>query len=351
MRKIILLLVFLVSFVFSAMIDECKTDVYFANGIMTEDLQAADNAGLLDLAIFEKMGLYYYIKHIGEVGYSCNQTNGFILDGIETYLQKLNIQLFVDAWGLAHNYISDHLEDYITHYNKYVARIRDGHRVLVVAHSQGNLFTNEIYKRLGTQSKDGWMQQYFGVVSVASPMQNNISDDFKPITWDNDIVGRWVAHLGTPSSDEIPNPIRRIEWEYGPCLMTEANCTLPIPDPYAHKDDLGKKVGGKYKAVEYDGKVLFGLVNLGYVDPASNVHAFTYYMGEPLAEDIVVKKGPFGGTIEKGRRKFPDPFKPSQTLQTDVAKAKIMDAIDKQLKKLDKVKSQLRGQELNPKSI
>ncbi len=43
MRKIVLLLAFLISFAFSA-INECKTDVYFGNGILTTDDDARSNA-------------------------------------------------------------------------------------------------------------------------------------------------------------------------------------------------------------------------------------------------------------------------------------------------------------------
>ncbi len=341
MKKIILFLMFIISFGFSA-IDECKTDVYYANGILTTRYQAKKNAEKIlepalrnDIYSNDEDEMY---KHIGEVGYSYNQTNGMILDGLETYMQKLDMQLYFDGWEASKGYITSHFEDYQEHYTRYVSRIKEGHKVLVVAHSQGNLFTNEIYKRLGSQSKDGWLQEYFGVVSVASPMNADISEDTERITWDNDPVGRWVAHMGSPTADEVPDPIRRIDWKYEPCLMGEENCTMLIPEPYAKKSDLGRVIGGKYTAEELDASI-FGY-DLGKIDPASNVHAFTYYMGEPLAEDIVLEKGLFWFPDKMGRRKFHDPFNQNNTLQTDIAKAKIMSAIDKQLQNLEKAPSQ-----------
>jgi len=337
MRNILLLIVLISSFAFSA-IDECKIDVYYANGILTKEWQAQKNSELLEDAIKTKFDIDYFKKHIGEVGYSYNQTNGMILDGLETYMQKLDMQLYFDGWEASKGYITSHFEDYQEHYTKYVSRIKEGHKVLVVAHSQGNLFTNEIYKRLGSQSKDGWLQEYFGVVSVASPMNADISKDTERITWDNDPVGRWVAHMGSPTADEVPDPIRRIDWKYEPCLMGEENCTMLIPEPYAKKSDLSRVIGGKYTAEELDASI-FGY-DLGKIDPASNVHAFTYYMGEPLAEDIVLEKGLFGFPDKMGRRKFHDPFDQNNTLQTDIAKAKIMSAIDKQLQNLEKASSQ-----------
>ncbi len=68
-KKLFLLLIFLSSFVFSA-IDECKTDVYFGNGILTKQQSAIDNAGLLEEAIKLKFGIDYYNKNIGKVSYA-----------------------------------------------------------------------------------------------------------------------------------------------------------------------------------------------------------------------------------------------------------------------------------------
>jgi hypothetical protein len=75
---------------FSA-IDERKTDVYFANGIKTEDWQAETNAGLLEASIKNityGRNINEYNKHIGEVSYAYNQTANFGADSLETLLQK-----------------------------------------------------------------------------------------------------------------------------------------------------------------------------------------------------------------------------------------------------------------------
>ena len=49
--------------------------------------------------------------------------------------------------------------------DKYEASIKNGHKVLVVAHSQGNLYTQEAYQKLGKRSEDHekWLQNYFEV--------------------------------------------------------------------------------------------------------------------------------------------------------------------------------------------
>ncbi len=86
MKKIILLLVVATSLVFSA-INECKTDVYFGNGILTKEKDAIDNALLLRETIKQKFGLDYYNKHIGKVDYAYNSTWDRSHDLLESYLQ------------------------------------------------------------------------------------------------------------------------------------------------------------------------------------------------------------------------------------------------------------------------
>jgi hypothetical protein len=88
MRKLFLLFIFLSSFVFSA-IDECKTDVYFGNGILTKEEDAEKNAGLLEEAIIKKFGIDHYNQYIGKVDYAYNRTNGGLSDGLESLAQKL----------------------------------------------------------------------------------------------------------------------------------------------------------------------------------------------------------------------------------------------------------------------
>ncbi len=173
MRKLLLLfLIWVYPIVGFSAIDECKTDIYYANGITTkrDDAKYVAERILGPTILKEKFNgdETKMKKHIGEVGFSYNQTNGFVFDGMETYSQKLDIQIYIDLWLRLKGYISTHLEDVEEHIKKYSNRIKLGHKVLVIAHSQGNLFTNEIYKALGKRSENAWMQDYFGAVSVAS---------------------------------------------------------------------------------------------------------------------------------------------------------------------------------------
>jgi hypothetical protein len=118
-----------------ANINECKTDVYFANGILTKESQAESNAKLLRTSIIEKFGINYYIQTIGKVDYAYNETHGGLSDGIETVYQKFGITGLSDLFGAFHG------RDIDAQITAYKASINAGHKVLTVAHSQGNLFT------------------------------------------------------------------------------------------------------------------------------------------------------------------------------------------------------------------
>ena len=165
MKKIVLLLILISTLVFSA-INECKTDIYFGNGILTKEKDAIKNAGILRKAIKKKFGLDYYNKHIGKVDYAYNSTHlGGIHDLFESLFQKLSVAEFLDKLKKLGNEMqkSAHDADLNLQVRKYEASIRNGHRVLVVAHSQGNLFMVEAFEKL-----ENWMKPYFHTLAIAS---------------------------------------------------------------------------------------------------------------------------------------------------------------------------------------
>jgi len=177
MKKIFLLLI-LSSFAYAA-IAEYKTDVYFSNGISTEDEDAKRNAKLLDAAIEDKLGTNQYNKQIGKVDYSYNNTNGIPFDLTESADQKLNIIKWRDWLASLFGYVTSHASDLKKQIDAYKASISSGHSVLVVAHSQGNLFTGEAFAALSP-----CMQERFEAVSIASPMSANIKYGTPRINWE-----------------------------------------------------------------------------------------------------------------------------------------------------------------------
>jgi hypothetical protein len=256
MKKLILLYMACVSLSFSA-VNEYKTDVYFANGIKTEKRDAIYNTVILRKAIIQKYGNNEYKIRIGEVGYSYNQTEGF-WDVIESFFQKAD-------WDGALDYMFyKHHVDVEQHVIKYKNRILEGHKVLVVAHSQGNLYALDTYEQLGAESKNGWMQDYFAAVSIASPMTQDIKTGTPRIDWDNDLMPR-MASLGLRKSWMIPNDVRAILW-IGlilPDIFDER------PDGYAYEYNLGET----YSSEHYD----FIATEKG-IDFPAKVHAFVSFV-------------------------------------------------------------------------
>ena len=197
-----------------AQIDERKTDVYFANGILTKSNDAVINANLLrDTIIAETYGGNFakYKKHIGVVTTAYNNTHRFWQDITESVYQVLNTTEFIE-WRdrlLGIYTQSAHQANIEDQVDAYEASIKSGHRVLVVAHSQGNLFTQEAYERLGDRSSSNnrWLQKYFEAISIASP---DPITDIKPnmlprIGWENDMV----AIIG--GSNNNPSNVRQEE--------------------------------------------------------------------------------------------------------------------------------------------
>jgi len=65
-------------------------------------------------------------------------------------------------------------EDVKTQFTAYTKSIKDGHGVVVIAHSQGNLFTNVVYDMftnhwLPWDEDTEWMRKYFSAFAVGSP--------------------------------------------------------------------------------------------------------------------------------------------------------------------------------------
>ena len=174
MQIIFLLLIILfypiVSF---ADIDECKTDIYFANGIDTERFEAYNNSEyVLKPAIIDttyKNNLNDYNREIGKVSYAYNQTNGKLSDLTESLLQKI-------GWdGLTDLFSKDHGSDLRKQIETYERSLNAGNNVLTVAHSQGNLFTYEAFNAI--KNKNICNSSRLKAISIASPMWADIESN------------------------------------------------------------------------------------------------------------------------------------------------------------------------------
>jgi hypothetical protein len=334
MKKLIfLLLLWLYPITGFSAIDEWKTDVYFANGILTKEEDARANAlDVLYPAIEEDIyGTEVEMKkHIGRVWYAYNRTIGEVEDLVESGAQIFEISELLDklVQSLNEDKTTIHALDLDDQVNQYKASIEQGHKVLVVAHSQGNLFTYEAYRRLGTNSTNGWMQKYFEAVSIASPDFTDVIKEGTPeIGWDNDIVawmGRGFTDGGADDCD-----VRQVKWWLRPYLIGDTPTPKPT-DNYVYQSQVDTYHNGWWKAL-----------NSWRENLDSNVHAFTFYMGLPIKEGDENKSNyehvyinPFSGEkLEK--------------LKDDTARTKIMIAIKTKLDALEKVFSQWKPKDIN----
>lgn len=151
MKKTLFILIVFVNILFGY--SECKTDVYFANGILTDEGNATSNTFLLRNTILKELyqnDANLMKQSIGKVERSYNQTEGVVLDILEAIGQKVSSTFDGNKTDEEVKRLRDQLrkemgrskqsEDLIKQVNAYMASIKNGNSVLVVAHSQGNLF-------------------------------------------------------------------------------------------------------------------------------------------------------------------------------------------------------------------
>lgn len=191
MKKIILILFF--SLTLFANSNSCMLDVYFGNGV-NNDAQEAEKSKD-ELAIFMQTNHPNRFNLADEgvtynFNYAHNETYGVINDLIETHWQlyesgqiselyfsfAANALDGVDNTNSNEEAFRERLRDIITQYDIDVTNMfslyknnsfKNNHNVLLIAHSQGNLFGNKMYELLSSDEK-----QKFKMVSVATPANN-----------------------------------------------------------------------------------------------------------------------------------------------------------------------------------
>jgi len=265
------------------------TDVYFANGILTSEVQAKENADLLWKRINR--------PDVPTVHVAYNHTfdSHFVKGGpdlFESLLQKLSVMNKIDKWLSNDKRVTAHKFDLDKQVAQYQHSIESGHKVLVVAHSQGNLFANEAYGRIDEMGYGDALD----ALSIASPMFGSIKSDTVTFSWDNDLVADLALN---PLRKRYKCAVRKVEWlksvYYPKTVMPAVN--------YIYASDKKRLLHHEWKPKE-------PLIN--FFD--SNVHAFTFYMGEALKDSET--------NIE-----FVEPFNHLKLIDTQL-KTKILSKID-----------------------
>jgi len=177
----------------------------------------------------------------------------------------------VDSAAALENY------DVTKQLGSYKNSIKLGHSAIVIAHSQGNLFTNVVYDKIVTNPEDKWMTKYFYMIGVASPSGVGTGPKgIEIVTFDNDPITLIPDHIGTA----IENPLRYIVWNYS--RDNNANSTKPggcLPQKYEKGTVPQSCVDSS--DTEYD---LWSAFDTDIID----FHLFEYYMNTEVSRDKIM---------------------------------------------------------------
>jgi len=212
--KIILLSSLLASSLFSnTNIDECKNDLYYANGILIDMDIAIDKheeawKDKVDDLFLSNQEEY---KKVANIKISFNASQGPLDDVYESLEQIMSnewgwveyakqYRTYMEESGFQES-VDLHSHDLTNQVNAYKQSIKDGHGVIVIAHSQGNYYTNEAYELL-----DGWMKDYFHMFGVATPANHvagyAVGDTDAPyVKFHNDIINLILTGLDSNADD------------------------------------------------------------------------------------------------------------------------------------------------------
>lgn len=213
MKKIVFIILFTLTLFGNT--NPCKLDVYFGNGVDNDSKEA--EASMEKLKQFMQLNYPSRFKTADEgvtynFKYAHNETYGVINDLIETHWQLYESgqigQLYfsfvasaldsVDNTNMDNNAYLKRVQNIINQYeldtvamlNRYrINSFNSKHNVLLIAHSQGNLFGNKMYEILNSDEKDK-----FAMVSIATPA-NAVAKGGGYTTLHND----WVIK-GIPNS-------------------------------------------------------------------------------------------------------------------------------------------------------
>ena len=200
--------------------DTKETVVFFGNGIKTAEKKAYDSMNVIKNRLQTELLPEEFEVLDFKLAY--NDTHGLPLDLLESSIQVLtgnSSSFWRFLWGLeiipdwftqklvllsnaldkSALLTTDSLKDHVTMYK---AKIAEGKKVLLVAHSQGNFFGNQAYSLLNSREK-----QSFGMVAVANA-DNNILGAESPYTTletDRVILALITFQVALPSRPMMPN--------------------------------------------------------------------------------------------------------------------------------------------------
>jgi len=164
----------------------------------------------------------------------------------------------------------------------YKLSLKAGHGVILVTHSQGNLFAVESVDKLDT-----WEKEYVHHVSIASPATRYASKSNRLISLDNDIVANILGSVGTNKRNvaryftydiEIEAPYNRRTSDFAESLRIKMSKMAPDGywlDGYAptFKVFVEEKDGVRYRVTATPDESEYMQINF---------HLFDFYMGNTV---------------------------------------------------------------------
>ncbi len=280
MKSLIILLLFS-SLLLAESIDERKTDIYFSNGMGAGSYEKSFRQGESEVLSYQ-IATPNTQKYIGKYDLAFNTGQGVIPEYFEAWLQfkdeNLSQKLWWDAFkeflgrvpivGKGAN-IAVVLTEAVSYYYQkedikvqvkaYEKSIKLGHGVLVLAHAQGNFFTNKAYNSTGGITP--WMRKYFITVGIASPSKIKIPHS-NYLTYDNDPI-----HVLNGAGSIISNPKRYYYWVANSNVNIDTHTTVPCASVILPKETQPYCHNSNWNEVESD-SIAF--------------HAFSYYMKTPI---------------------------------------------------------------------
>ena len=203
--------------------DTKETVVFFGNGVITTEKKAYDSKNAIQELLEIKLPPEEF--EVLDFKLSYNNTHTLPLDLLESTIQFLSgnvsrfwrilweldpmpdlvaekMLLLSDVLDYSALLTTDSLRDHVRTYRNV---IKEGKKVVLVAHSQGNLFGNQAYNFLSTNER-----QSFGMVSVSN-VDNNVLGDtsgsalYTTLNNDKLILALIASQLGFPTSPMLPN--------------------------------------------------------------------------------------------------------------------------------------------------
>ncbi len=182
---------------------QCQSGVIvkFGNGVWNHRKAAERSLFLLQDQLEQKIS-GSDLEGLVEYDLSFNPSEGKLLDLLETYGQNRRTDWtqfwrYLAALDLMPDFLQDKIQDMAStvdaaaiqanpavqkHIANYNALLSEGNKVVLVAHSQGNLFANIAYPGIDPEYIDS-----FGIVSIGNP-DNYVADDGPYTTLTEDIV-------------------------------------------------------------------------------------------------------------------------------------------------------------------